>query len=92
LKARLVRYCAMDSQSDMDSAASPTTEFQHAILGLMVEELTGIGATEVTKTSYGTVIATIPGTVEGPTIGFLAHVDTAPQFNTSGVKPRLVER
>lgn len=91
LKARLVRYCAVDSQSDMDSPSAPSTECQHAMLDLMVDELTEIGAVEVTKTNYGTVIATIPGTVAGPTIGFLAHVDTAPQFNATGVKPRLIE-
>ena len=91
LKERLVRYCAIDSQSDMDSASVPSTGCQHDMLDLMVKELNMIGATDVTKTSYGTVIATIPGTAEGPTVGFLAHVDTAPQFNATGVKPRVVE-
>ena len=91
LKTRLVRYCAIDSQSDMDSPTAPSTECQHDMLDLLVEELTAIGAAEVTKTDYGTVIATIPGTVDGPVIGFLAHVDTAPQFNASGVKPRVLE-
>lgn len=91
LKDRLVRYCAMDSQSDMDSPSTPSTQCQHAILDLLVDELNDIGAAEVTKTGYGTVIATIPGTVAGPTIGFLAHVDTAPQFNATGVKPRVIE-
>ena len=91
LKTRLVRYCAIDSQSDMDSPSIPSTGIQHAMLDLMVEELTAIGAGDVTKTDYGTVIATIPGNVEGPTVGFLAHVDTAPQFNATGVKPRVIE-
>ncbi|MEQ9040729.1 MAG: peptidase T [Silicimonas sp.] len=91
LKTRLVRYCAIDSQSDMDSPSAPSTECQHDMLDLLVEELTAIGAAEVTKTDYGTVIATIPGTVDGPVIGFLAHVDTAPQFNARGVKPRVLE-
>lgn len=91
LKARLVRYCAIDSQSDMDSPSAPSTQCQHAMLDLMVEELTAIGAADVTKTGYGTVIATIPGNVTGPTVGFLAHVDTAPQFNATGVKPRVLE-
>lgn len=91
LKARLVRYCAIDSQSDMDRPGAPSTDCQHAMLDLLVNELTAIGAMSVTKTGYGTVIATIPGTVAGPTIGFLAHVDTAPQFNATGVKPRVIE-
>ncbi|SHG86211.1 peptidase T [Marivita hallyeonensis] len=91
LKERLVRYCAIDSQSNMDSPSAPSTECQHDMLDLMVRELTEIGASDVTKTHYGTVIATIPGTAPGPTIGFLAHVDTAPQFNATGVRPRVVE-
>ncbi|MEY3004256.1 MAG: hypothetical protein RLZZ491_1432, partial [Pseudomonadota bacterium] len=61
LEQRLVRYAAIDSQSDMDSPAQPSTEIQHAMLDLMVAELTEIGAADVTKTPYGTVIATIPG-------------------------------
>jgi tripeptide aminopeptidase len=91
LTARLVRYCAIDSQADGDSPSTPSTECQHAMLDLLVEELTGMGAAEVTKTGYATVIATLPGTAEGPTIGFLAHVDTAPQFNATGVRPRVIE-
>ena len=47
-------------------------------------------AADVTLTDYGTVLATIPGTAPGPTVGFLAHVDTAPQFNATGVKPRVI--
>ena len=91
LAARLVRYAAIDSQSDADSPAAPSTAIQHRLLDLLALELTGIGAAEVTKTPYGTVIATIPGTAPGPTVGFLAHVDTAPQFNATGVKPRVIK-
>ncbi len=90
LEQRLVRYAAIDSQSDMDRPGAPSTECQHAMLDLMVEELTAIGAADVVKQPYGTVTATIPGNRPGPTIGFLAHVDTAPQFNATGVKPRVI--
>lgn len=90
LKDRLVRYCAIDSQSDIDSPTAPSTECQHDMLDLLTKELTDLGAADVRKTSYGTVIATIPGTVDGPTVGFLAHVDTAPQFNATDVKPRVI--
>jgi len=55
-----------------------------------VQELTEIGAADITLTDYGTVLATLPATAPGPTIGFLAHVDTAPQFNATGVKPRVI--
>ena len=87
---RLVRYAAIDSQSDADSPTAPSTDRQFDMLHLLRDELTEMGAQDVTLTEYGVVLATIPGTAEGPTIGFLAHVDTAPQFNATGVKPRVI--
>ncbi len=89
LEQRLIRYCAIDSQSDEDSPTSPSTKIQFGMLTLLVDELTGIGAEDVRLTDYGVVLATIPATAKGPTIGLLAHVDTAPAFNASGVKPRV---
>ena len=87
---RLARYCAIDSQSDGDSPTSPSTAIQLDMQRLLVSELQQMGARDVTLTDYGTVLATIPGNKPGPTVGFLAHVDTAPQFNASGVKPRVI--
>ncbi|NIZ59527.1 peptidase T [Sedimentitalea sp. CY04] len=91
LQDRLVHYAAIDSQSDADSPSAPSTEIQFDMLNLLKTELNEIGAQDVTLTDYGVVLATIPGTVPGPTIGFLAHVDTAPQFNATGVKPRVIK-
>lgn len=90
LEQRLIRYTSIDSQSDAGSASSPSTAIQFDMLRLLVDELTQIGASEVTLTEYGTVLATIPATAEGPVIGLLAHVDTAPQFNATNVKPRVI--
>lgn len=87
---RLTRYCAIDSQSDDDSTTTPSTAVQFDMLHLLQRELTEMGASDVTLTDYGVVLATIPGTRPGPTVGFLAHVDTAPQFAASGVKPRVI--
>jgi tripeptide aminopeptidase len=92
LTDRLTRYCAIDSQSDAASPTSPSTAIQLDMQRLLVAELQAMGAEDVTLTDYGAVLATVPGTVEGPTVGFLAHVDTAPQFNASGVKPRVIRR
>jgi tripeptide aminopeptidase len=92
LEARLVRYAAIDSQSDENSASAPSTQVQWAMVHLLEMELRAIGAAEVRVTDYGTVIATLPGNAPGPTIGFLAHMDTAPQFNATGVKPRVIRR
>ncbi len=91
LETRLVRYCAIDSQSDESSPTVPSTDRQWTILRLLEAELREMGAAEVRLTEYGTVLATIPGTAPGPTLGFLAHVDTAPQFNATGVRPRVVK-
>jgi tripeptide aminopeptidase len=92
LEDRLVRYAAIDSQSDETSATAPSTEIQWNMARLLEAELTAMGASDVRVTDYGTVLATIPGTAPGPTIGFLAHMDTAPQFNATGVKPRVIRR
>ena len=88
---RLMRYAAIDSQSNEDSASSPSTNVQYDILNKLEEELSEIGAEDVVITDYGVVLATIPGNKKGPTIGMLAHVDTAPQFNAKGVKPRIIK-
>ena len=90
LEDRLIRYCAIDSQSDAASKTAPSTQIQLDMARLLVQELTEIGAADITLTDYGTVLATLPATAPGPTIGFLAHVDTAPQFNATGVKPRVI--
>jgi tripeptide aminopeptidase len=90
---RLVRYAAIDSQSDADSPSAPSTDRQFGMLNLLVEELQAIGAAEVRLTDYGVVLATIPATtdLEAPVMGWLAHVDTAPGFAAEGVKPRVVK-
>lgn len=90
LQDRLTRYAAIDSQSDETSPTAPSTAIQFDMSNLLVEELKEIGAQDVTLTDYGTVLATVPGNTDGPTVGFLAHVDTAPQFNAAGVKPRVI--
>ncbi|GLQ27245.1 peptidase T [Sulfitobacter pacificus] len=87
LEARLLRYAAIDSQSDATSPSQPSTEIQLDMSRLLVAELSEMGAQDVQLTEYGVVLATIPATAEGPVMGWCAHVDTAPQFNANGVKP-----
>ncbi len=91
LEDRLMRYAAIDSQSDSDAPTAPSTAIQFSMLNLLKRELEDIGAQDVQLTDYGVVLATIPGNVQAPTIGLLAHVDTAPQFNASDVKPRVIK-
>jgi tripeptide aminopeptidase len=89
LEERLVRYCRIDTQSDEKSTTSPSTECQFGLLRMLVDELKAMGAQDVALTEYGVVLATIPSTVKtaAPTIALLAHVDTAPAYNATGVKP-----
>jgi len=89
IEERFSRYVRIDTQSDEKSSTSPSTEKQYDLLNLLVQELKSIGAEDVTLTRYGAVLATVPATVknDAPTIAFLAHVDTAPAFSGTGVKP-----
>ena len=89
LQERLMRYVAVDTQSDPGSDSTPSTEIQFDLSRMLEQELRDIGAAEVQLTGYGTVLATVPGNREGPVIGFLAHVDTAPAYHAVGVKPVL---
>ncbi len=89
LEQRLVRYTAIDSQSDEASTTTPSTATQWDLLRLLQTELEALGAQDVHLTDTGFVIATVPATVAAPVprVAFLAHVDTAPAFNATGVKP-----
>ncbi len=93
VEERLLRYVKIDTQSDESTGTVPTTAKQYDLLRPLVDELTALGAADVTLTDYATVLATIPATVPNadaiPTIAFLAHVDTAPAFSGTGVKPRM---
>src|SRR3989338_2687119 len=87
LEARLVRYAAVDTQSDETSANSPSTAIQLNLSRMLADELRAIGASDVRITDYGAVLAVVPSTAEGPSGGLLAHVDTAPAYHAVGVKP-----
>lgn len=89
LEERLMRYVAIDTQSDETLPTSPSTACQLDLLRLLFKELEGIGAQDVQLTDYGVVLASIPATVPGdlPAMGWLAHVDTAPAYAASGVRP-----
>src|SRR5688572_32981910 len=90
LEERLIRYARIDTQSDEKPTTSPSTQKQYDLLRLLVDELKAIGAQDVTLTDYGVALATIPATSNQkdlPTIALLAHVDTAPAYSGTNVKP-----
>ena len=91
LEARLMRYAAVETQSDPASTTRPSTAKQLELQRMLGEELRAIGASDVTLADYGAVFATLPATADGdlPVMGWLAHIDTAPQFTDKGVTPRV---
>jgi tripeptide aminopeptidase len=90
---RLTTYVKVDTQSNADSTTCPSTPGQLTLANILVEELKSIGMEEVTIDENGYVMATLPSNTEKalPTIGFLAHVDTATDFTGAKVNPQVVE-
>lgn len=90
---RFTAYVKVDTQSDENSETCPSTEGQWTLLRMLVDELKQIGMQEVTIDENGYVMATLPSNTEKtvPTIGFLAHVDTATDFTGTNVNPQFVE-
>ena len=94
LKERFLKYVSFDTQSDESSTSFPSTDKQLVLLRHLKEELETIGLKEVTMDKYGYVMATLPATQgyeNAPVIGFIAHVDTAPDMSGANVKPHVVE-
>ena len=94
LKERFLKYVSFDTQSDESSTTFPSTDKQLVLLRHLKEELETIGLTEVTMDKYGYVMATLPATKgyeNVPVIGFISHVDTAPDMSGANIKPHTVE-
>lgn len=91
---RFLRYVQIDTQSDPESKTSPSTVKQFDLAKLLVEELRELGLSDVKLDEHCYVYATLPGNVtdkQVPTIGFIAHLDTTPDFTGHNVKPLVHE-
>ncbi len=90
---RFKTYVQVDTQSNESSQTCPTTEGQLTLGRMLVDELKQIGMQDVAMDANGYVMATLPSNTNKsvPTIGFLAHIDTATDFTGKGVNPQLVE-
>ncbi len=89
LLERFLRYVRLDTQADETSASHPSTAKQLVLSRMLADECEAMGLASVTMNEAGVVLATIPGTVahECPTIAWLAHVDTSPEYTSAAVKP-----
>lgn len=90
---RFISYVTIDTESDPNSKTTPSTEKQWNLANKLVEELKTIGLTDVTIDDKAYIMATLPSNVdhEVPTIGFVSHFDTSPDFSGANVKPQIIE-
>lgn len=90
---RFISYVRIDTQSDASSDTTPSTKKQWNLAHKLVDELKAIGMTDVTIDDNAYIMATLPSNVdhEMPTIGFIAHFDTSPDFSGTNVKPQIIE-
>ncbi|WP_211655132.1 peptidase T [Planococcus alpniumensis] len=90
---RLIRYAKIDTQSDFENDATPSTPGQWDLLAELEKEMKNIGLEEVEVDDHGYLFGTLPANTEEqrPVIGFLAHVDTATDFTGKGVNPQRIE-
>ncbi|CAA9200197.1 peptidase T [Flavobacterium collinsii] len=90
---RFISYVTIDTESDPNSKTTPSTEKQWNLANKLVEELKTIGLSDVTIDDKAYIMATLPSNVdhEVPTIGFVSHFDTSPDFSGANIKPQIVE-
>ncbi len=91
VKERFIRYVKIDTQSNPETGAHPSTEKQFALARLLTEELKALGAQDVRLDEHCYVYAQLPANAEGlPSLGFIAHMDTEPVCSGRDVKPDCV--
>ncbi|MEC2133782.1 MULTISPECIES: peptidase T [Bacillus] len=90
---RFTTYVKVDTQSDESVDTCPSTPGQLTLGNMLVDELKSIGMQDAAIDENGYVMATLPPNTEKdvPTIGFLAHVDTATDFTGKNVNPQIIE-
>ncbi|MCQ2169317.1 MAG: peptidase T [Bacteroidales bacterium] len=89
---RFLRYVAIDTRSNEESETQPSEAKELNLLSLLRDELCAMGI-DAKLDEYGYVMARIPASegVKGPKVGFIAHVDTAPDASGKDVKPQIIK-
>lgn len=90
---RFISYVTIDTESDPNSDTTPSSAKQWDLARKLAEELEAMGMSDVTIDDNAYIMATLPSNVdhEVPTIGFVAHFDTTPDFTGKDVKPQIIE-
>ena len=90
---RFISYVTVDTESDPSSDTTPSSFKQWNLANALVEELKAIGLKDVTIDKHAYIMATLPSNIdyEVPTIGFISHFDTTPDFTGANVNPQIIE-
>ncbi len=94
VQERFLRYISVDTTSDPSSTTFPSTKSQLNFADSLVREMKEMGFKDVSCDENGYVFGTIPATIEnyqGPVLGFIAHMDTAPASSGANICPRIIE-
>ncbi len=88
---RFLKYVSFCTTSDEETNLTPSTPGQMVFAQFLRDELISLGLQDVELDANGYIMATLPANVEGkPTIGFIAHMDTAPDASGRNIRPRIV--
>ena len=88
---RFLKYVSFDTQSNEESESCPSTDKQKLLGAALVEEMLAIGIADAHMDENGYIYGTVPGHPALPTIGLIAHMDTAPDCSGANVKTKIVE-
>ena len=90
---RFISYVTIDTESDPTSQTTPSTSKQWDLANKLADELKAIGLQDVTIDNNAYIMATLPSNVDHkvPTIGFISHFDTSPDFTGANIKPQIIE-
>lgn len=93
LVEKFLEYVEIDTTPDSKSQSCPSSELQWNLAKIIVKDLEEIGLVNISLDKNGYIMGTLPSNTEKniPTIGFIAHMDTAPSFNGKEVKPRIID-
>ena len=88
---RFISYVTIDTESDPNNPDFPSSDNQWDLANLLVKELKDIGMSDVTLDKNCYVMATLPSNLDYdvPTIGFVSHIDTTPDYTGANIKPKI---
>lgn len=88
---RFLRYVSFETTSDDGSSTCPSTPSQKVLAAAIVEEMISMGISDAHMDENGYVYGTVPGAPNAPTIGLIAHMDTAPDCSGKNIRAKIVE-